>query len=455
MTNPTTHRSGGQARARLATIAISVTAFAAGSLAAQDACFDQTNTVTVAGGYVIPGSSPVGQEFVPTEHSIDTVELQINAQTSTPGSARVRIRQGSITGTILGVSLPVTVAPPALPVQRTRFSFTLPVEVTPGSTHVIEVEHLAGGALGVFLTGFGADTYPLGTAIQFGASRPADDLWFREGRLRVVSVPDQSNVGPYSSGFALPTAGLCGQEFVPTQSTIEVVDLLINAQGAGTTTARVRIRRNTITGPLLGTSDPVTATGTTVREEHFHFPTPVTVTPGARHVVEVVYVSGTRLGVFATATASYAGGRSIFMGAPRATDDLWFEVGLERICDVCQRSLGFAGPGTASAMMCGSGLNAGQVSDYLLADGPPSSFGVLALSYPGQPNIPFAGGTLVSGAGLVVSLPIATDNIGRFAMRLSGTAAVFDLVAQSVAIDPSIATGLAFSNALLLEFGRP
>ncbi len=421
---------------------------------AQDDCFDQVNTVTVSGGYVLSAGGSCGQEFVPTEHSVDTVELHMNTQTTTAGQARVRLRRGSITGRVLGQSAAVSVTGRGLPTQLKTFRFDPPVEVEPGVQHVLEVVHASGGSLGVFLTGFGADTYPLGASIQNGTRRTGEDLWFREGRLRVLSVPDQLNVGPIANGWALPTSGATGQEFVPTEPWIEIAALQINAQGSGATSAFVRIRRNSITGPILGTSDPLQATGTTVREEHFRFATPVLVQPGLRHVLEVVHNGGERLGVFRTAAASYSGGRAIAFGTPQAGEDLWFELGLQRVCGVCQRSIGFQGPGSVTARMCGQGLAVGDVSDYELSGAPAAAMGVLALSFAGNPNVPIAGGTLASGAGLALALPFTTDGLGRAAKRLDGVAAVIDLVAQSVVIDPSIPTGVAFSNALLLELGR-
>ena len=46
--------------------------------------------------------------------------------------------------------------------------------------------------MGVFTSGFGANTYPQGTAFFMGAAQPGDDLWFREGSGVVVPVAEVS-----------------------------------------------------------------------------------------------------------------------------------------------------------------------------------------------------------------------------------------------------------------------
>ena len=143
---------------------------------------DQANdSVAPFQGYTIQGGSAVGQEFVPTLPTLDSVELQMNTQTAIHGSAFVRIRTGSIGGSALATSATEQITNLGTPVQLYHFDFAAPVVLNPGTLHVIEVVHDSGGSLGVFATGFGNDLYAGGSAIFEGNRQPDTDLWFREG----------------------------------------------------------------------------------------------------------------------------------------------------------------------------------------------------------------------------------------------------------------------------------
>ena len=120
----------------------------------------------------------------------------------------------------------------------------------------------------------------------------------------------------------------------------------------------------------------------------------------------------------------------------------------------CQQSLGFQGPGTALATLCGTGLNAGQRGDYEVVGGPASSVGLLLVSRAGFPNLPIFGGTLASFGGNVARLPVATNTAGTFNFTVRGSSAVVDLVLQTVLFDPSLPRSFAFSNAIRARFGQ-
>ena len=142
-------------------------------------------------GFVIPGGGPVGQEFVPTVSQLNVVELYLNSQSpGTIGIALVQIREGTITGPILGVSETFEVEPVAVPLTLSRFDFPTPVTLTPGSIHVIEVVATFGN-MGVFHCGVG-DTYPDGASIFFGNLNLDHDLWFREGFDAAVPAEDHT-----------------------------------------------------------------------------------------------------------------------------------------------------------------------------------------------------------------------------------------------------------------------
>lgn len=164
---------------------------------------DQANDAgSSSQGFVIPfsGNEPLGQEFVPTLAGLDVGELRMNDQVLGNGlgaDVQVRIRDGSIAGTILGTSgmasVPSNPAGPTSPISIIHFDFGATIALTPGSTYVIEVIHVSGDPIGVFTsTGFGSDSYAAGGLIRGGApltdpSLAPADLWFREGL--VVSEP--------------------------------------------------------------------------------------------------------------------------------------------------------------------------------------------------------------------------------------------------------------------------
>lgn len=120
----------------------------------------------------------------------------------------------------------------------------------------------------------------------------------------------------------------------------------------------------------------------------------------------------------------------------------------------CQESLGFQGPGTAIADLCGDGLMSGQTSTYTAVGAPANTLGYFAYSMPGLPDLPVVGGTLVSGLGLVDAFPVFSDAAGTFSLSVPGTAAVFDLILQSGFVDTTQRRQFTISNAIQARFGQ-
>ncbi|MCB9882912.1 MAG: hypothetical protein H6834_14090 [Planctomycetes bacterium] len=120
----------------------------------------------------------------------------------------------------------------------------------------------------------------------------------------------------------------------------------------------------------------------------------------------------------------------------------------------CQPNLGSAGPGTAVAEMCGTGLASGESSTYYVAGGPANVPGAIALSLPGFTDLPLAGGTMVSGFGFALSIGVATDASGFFSLPVPGTVDIADVVVQTVLLDLSLPEGLAITNAVQAAFGQ-
>lgn len=142
----------------------------------------------------------LAQSFVPEESSLDFVYLTLtDPSTATNGSsALVKILEGSLNGDILGVSEtlffedcfnfeggPNCGIAGGFPVEA-RFDFTESVLLSPGTTYVIQIDHVSGDGLGVGMTN--ADSYPPGGAWVDGSFQSVGDLWFREG----LFVPEPS-----------------------------------------------------------------------------------------------------------------------------------------------------------------------------------------------------------------------------------------------------------------------
>jgi hypothetical protein len=144
--------------------------------------FDQTNTVFAFGGLFqnVTVFSPIGQSFTPTLASLNFVNLLTEAFVPS-FTLQVDIHFGSISGTILGTSLPTTVLLPSPPFANvlTPFTFSTPVSLVPGNIYVIQVlpVSVAQGLVG----SSDANFYPGGTQILGGIAQPNNDLWFQEG----------------------------------------------------------------------------------------------------------------------------------------------------------------------------------------------------------------------------------------------------------------------------------
>ncbi len=123
-----------------------------------------------------------------------------------------------------------------------------------------------------------------------------------------------------------------GQEFTPTFNSLNFVDLRMTdftypyIGGA----LSVNIRDDTITGTILGVSDPNLLPPGFSGVAHFSFPTPPALQPGSRYLMEVVTLSDENwgVGIIAEGSSSYPGGRLILHGSPNDNLDMWFREGV-------------------------------------------------------------------------------------------------------------------------------
>ena len=123
-----------------------------------------------------------------------------------------------------------------------------------------------------------------------------------------------------------------GQSFTPQLSSVGFVQLEPfdgqpnNGQGA---TLYVNLRSNSITGPILSSTDPVFLPDTPFGGgvTNFLFSSPVPVVPGATYFLEAVVQSGDfwRLNTLGNL---YSGGTMFLQGAALSMQDLWFREGV-------------------------------------------------------------------------------------------------------------------------------
>ena len=138
--------------------------------------------------------TPLGQEFRPTLASLDFVDLWIGDGATDIGSGAsvmVSVHTGAINGPTVGTST-ATFVPDGTNLgggsTLSRFKFTSPLLLVPGSTYVLDVFQTGSIVPGNQNFGWGgsyagAGTYPDGRMIVQGNPREGSDFWFREGVL--------------------------------------------------------------------------------------------------------------------------------------------------------------------------------------------------------------------------------------------------------------------------------
>jgi hypothetical protein len=98
--------------------------------------WDQQAT-NVLEGSILLTSQPLGQAFTPSQSSIDVVAFNISNLSGSPADMEVNLLSGSITGTILGTSMSVTV--PSDGVGSNDFFFANSIPLTPGTQYYLQL----------------------------------------------------------------------------------------------------------------------------------------------------------------------------------------------------------------------------------------------------------------------------------------------------------------------------
>lgn len=118
---------------------------------------------------------------------------------------------------------------------------------------------------------------------------------------------------------------------------------------------------------------------------------------------------------------------------------------------VDQLNLGNGGPGTSFLRMRGFPLATGGKADLTLTGAPASTSAYLLLSAT-LLNLPAAGGIVVPNITQGIILPFGTDAAGKFSiLNVPGGYANLKVYAQTVAVDPLLPKGYAFSNGLEIQ----
>ncbi|HLX72913.1 MAG TPA: PEP-CTERM sorting domain-containing protein [Verrucomicrobiae bacterium] len=145
--------------------------------------------------------NPIGQEFTPTLTSLNFVDLYTQdfnfAKGATGGVVSVEIRSQTINGPILGTSTADSL--PGGFDGITRFNFTTPVALHPGSMDVIEIVHDSGDDWGVGIITPNNPPYPGGQWILQGSRETEGDMWFDEG----IAVPEPSALALFCTAGCL------------------------------------------------------------------------------------------------------------------------------------------------------------------------------------------------------------------------------------------------------------
>jgi hypothetical protein len=142
---------------------------------------DQQCMPEAMGSYNVRLMGPLAQEFVPTFDRLDVVVLVLehSPSSSAPSAGvRVRVHADSLGGALLGES--VTVSVPRGAFGETHFDFSPPVTLTPGATHVIEIQQPdTQGEVMAWTSNF--DAYAQGRAFLLGTPVAGLDFLFRTG----------------------------------------------------------------------------------------------------------------------------------------------------------------------------------------------------------------------------------------------------------------------------------
>ncbi len=154
-----------------------------------------------------------------------------------------------------------------------------------------------------------------------------------QGHAAILNFVDQENLSGVDATTAQVVGSSWGQEFTPTVNQLDAVEFGLRT--AGSSSVRVDVYAGAgpgFGGVLLGQSAPTTFNNVAFTFVHFDFASPVALTPGAVHSLQIIVTMGDAVtSQWNDGGNPYAGGRAINTNAAAhsilANDDLVFREG--------------------------------------------------------------------------------------------------------------------------------
>jgi hypothetical protein len=155
-------------------------------------------------------------------------------------------------------------------------------------------------------------------------------LVFGQGVFIYDQQSDTDETPKPGTGGIIQQSGTMGQSFTPTLSSIGFIRLKLNDNNPTNSFGAVlfmNLRSDSITGPLLSSTAPVSLTDGFAGPVNFFFPSEVPLIPGTLYYFEPKVQSGDLWRIDAW-EYNYPGGIAYGGGLPGPGGDLWFREGI-------------------------------------------------------------------------------------------------------------------------------
>lgn len=163
------------------------------------------------------------------------------------------------------------------------------------------------------------------TKLNFTAIAFLSGALFARGQGTFIWDQQATN---FVDGAANLTNQPMGQPFSPTQSSMDAAALYFGSLFGGNGDIEVNVRSGSISGAILGTSDPDTFSSAGVY--YFTFSSPMTLTPGTQYYLQPVQTSGSGI-LSELIDAQFSSGHAIIGGVTSPDFNFWFQEGVEVI----------------------------------------------------------------------------------------------------------------------------
>jgi hypothetical protein len=155
-----------------------------------------------------------------------------------------------------------------------------------------------------------------------------------QSRGQVAFVYDQQSADESfiaGSSVGIQAYSPMGQSFTPRFSSVGFARIYMSDGNFGNSlgaTLYLNLRANSITGPILGTTDPVSMRDSFSGPVNFFFATPVPVVPGITYFLQPAVQTGDAWNALIYNTYNYPGGTAFELGVNQGVNDLWFREGI-------------------------------------------------------------------------------------------------------------------------------